>query len=68
MGYDDLPSPTADETAEITIEVPGEVDAATFKAFKAALKKCLADLGAPYPGGQKPRWIRVSLRKKPPKP
>lgn len=65
MGYDDLPSPKAEEAAEITIEVPGAVDAATFKAFKEALKKCLADLGSTLQPNQKPRWIRVSIRKTP---
>jgi len=62
MGYDDLPSPKPDENAEITIEVPGGVDPAAFKAFKDALKKCLYDLS--NSGPTKPRWVRVSLRKK----
>lgn len=63
MGYDDLPSPGAEEAAEITIEVPGAIDPAAFKAFKDELKKCLGGLYAAAPAGKKPRWVRVAIRK-----
>jgi hypothetical protein len=62
MGYDGLPAPGANESAEITIEVRGQVDAAAFDEFKKKLKDCLTEL-AKLQGGKGATWNRVSIRK-----
>jgi hypothetical protein len=62
MGYDGLPAPGNNESAEITIEVNGAVDPTAFQEFKRKLKECLDEL-AKLQGGKGSTWTRVGIRK-----
>jgi hypothetical protein len=62
MGYDGLPSPGTNESAEITIAVTGAIDPNAFKEFKRRLKEYLDTL-AKLDGGKGCTWTRVSIRK-----
>jgi hypothetical protein len=64
MGYDGLPAPGQNESAEITIEVKGQVDAQAFKEFKRKLKDYLTELGKTQ-GGKNATWSKVGIRKNP---
>lgn len=62
MGYDGLPTPGNNESAEITIEVRGAISKADFDEFKKKLKQCLADLAATK-GGTGVTWTSVGIKK-----
>jgi hypothetical protein len=62
MGYDGLPSPGNNESAEITIEVSGAISKAAFDELKGKLKDCLNQL-VKLEGGKTLTWTRVSIRK-----
>jgi hypothetical protein len=62
MGYDGLPAPGQNESAEITIEVNGAVDQAAFNEFKKKLRDCLNEL-AKLQGGKGVTWSRVGIRR-----
>ena len=64
MGYDGLPSPGPNESAEITIEVRGEVSQKDFDELKKKLKDCMNEL-AKMKGGTSLTWRRVVIRKYP---
>jgi hypothetical protein len=62
MGYDGLPSPGPNESAEITIEVRGAITPAAFKELKDKLKAYLNEL-AKLEAGKTLTWKRVSIKK-----
>ncbi len=64
MSMDELPPPRAEEVAEVTIEVEGAIDAATFRKLKEALKECIEKLRAQR-GGRGVRWVRAAIRRRP---
>lgn len=62
MGYDNLPNPGQNESAEITIEVKGAISKPDFDAFKKKLKECIEQLAGTQ-GGKAATWVSVSIKK-----